>query len=121
MKLSKTNLEKSLALAEMATPGPWTPFDSGPWGGQGAGIAIGDDVDMWPVFDRDTSKGVANSFFVAHHNPEFIKALIQTHLEALELISKLADDEHVYRTTGRNYIGSIPECVEFLSKHGGVE
>lgn len=62
----KARAQKVIEARKLATQGEWRPFDAGPWGGQGAGLAITDNVDYWPMFDKDTGPiGIANSFFVA--------------------------------------------------------
>lgn len=59
-------LERIKKLDEGASPPPWKPFDCGPWGGQGAGVKIGEDTEGWPVFGKHTEEPhVANSFFTA--------------------------------------------------------
>lgn len=60
----ETFLKELKELESKATPGPWKSFDNGPWGGKGAGLAIGEDTDHWVVFGEYTIEPhVSNSRF----------------------------------------------------------
>lgn len=84
----KKRLEEIKKREEKATPGPWTPFDNGPWGSQGAGLAIGEDPKYWPKFDERTDDiGIANSFFCAHAR-EDIPWLVDKLERAMKAIEK---------------------------------
>lgn len=89
-----TPLETYLAAiqgrVDKATPGPWNAFDNGSWGGQGAGVQIGDHSPGWFVTEPPTdSEKAANSFFIAHARTDLPKliAALRVAVKELEFIN----------------------------------
>ena len=117
MKLTKESLEKSLEICEKATPGPWSGFECGSWGDGSYGIAIGENLEDWFSCKQFNLNGSSNALFISHHNPEFIKELIQAHIEALKVLKSY---EHISAQPDSE-VTRFSAAAEYLSKHGGVE
>ena len=129
MKLTKELLEKSLELCEKATPGPWLTEsycdDNGKhrWttihdGKTGYGDDIIGDTNLGICStDTDKKEEKENAAFIAHHNPEFIKELIQANIEALKVLKSY---EHISAQPDSE-VTRFSAAAEYLSKYGGVE
>lgn len=134
-RITRESLEKSLELAAKATLGPWEyipgdwdccgedeaeHFQCGPAnlnGPKNECLFKVDCGDFFGLADDDAAH-------IAHNSPEFIKALVKAHLEALDLI------QHITAVPPRNCCLTTPTSIaghyedlahEFLSKHGGVK
>ena len=111
MKITRESLEKSLELCEKATHGAHE------W-----------DTEE-PASEVWKSNKVHNAAFVRHNNPEFIKALVQAHIEAVEIIRSayiklechFAGCEHKTRSVNSGPCSVHGPMFRFLSKHGGVK
>lgn len=136
MKLTKADLEKSLELASKATPKFYT---SHPKMEHYSDYLIGVDCcDEEPFviadMNRHMDKWKFDLEFIAHHNPEFVKALVQAHREGLKALEFYANPDPItgyfsdegpytffdgHSDTTDTYFGR--RAREFLSKHGGDE
>jgi hypothetical protein len=96
-------VNRLLQLESKATPAPWKPFDSGPWGGQGSGVSIGSDIRLWPKFDDDTTEpGVSNAFLCAESR-NHLRKLCQALKEANKIMKLSMDSEHSYNAWLKKY------------------
>ena len=76
MKPKITDLER---VAKSATTGEWTAFEAGPWGGEGYGVAITNDIQEWFCTKPETKSDTAssNATHIAAFNPQTALALIE--------------------------------------------
>lgn len=95
------------ARSVAATPGPWESFDSGPWGGEGAGVAIGPNVYDWFTTAAPTTEQRANdSHFIAHTRTD-VDRLVAMVEAARKALDESCDDRHGCGPTTRH----CPSCV----------
>lgn len=79
---------------EKATPGPWTCFDRGPWGGLGAGVKVSENIADWFCTQGPTNHVKANNgFFIANSRTDIPLLLLRVEelTEALERVLREAD------------------------------
>lgn len=91
-----TSLEETckrlISLSKSATPGKWTAFENGSWGGKGYGISIGDDESsldryFYSHLEQSDKQNGDNAIYIAATSPDVIKQLCESWLlmkEALE-------------------------------------
>lgn len=128
-RITRESLKKSLELAKDATPGPWySHFCFAGTRNECWCNVVGTSPDpKHENMDKVIGQGsanVADAAHIAHNNPEFITALVQAHLEALQVLEYYANDpvfkESSYIAVSSNF-RSGDAARSFLSKHGGVE
>ena len=87
--MTKAKKEKLRECARLASKGPWSSFENGPWGGQGFGVHIpvmkpnGEEaIEEWFVVEANTSSAAQNALYIGEADPT-------TMLELLDKLDKL--------------------------------
>lgn len=107
-----TFFDKSRELREEAAKRPWKAFENGPWGGQGYGVAIGDDIEEWLTTKKLAQNG-SNALYVVH--------CVNTHEKLCELLESALNTLLSVQSNRGTHAGSINaknfhECREACLK-----
>jgi hypothetical protein len=90
--ISPEQLKEIQSRCEKATPGPWTGFENGAWGGQGFGVSTtqvseGSNTKEWFIVESNSERASNNALFIAHSRTD-IPLLLEEIKRLQRIISK---------------------------------